>query len=73
MTKIIAYSYNGKIQATEVNEQDVDNFIEDSIGEFDTDVTGQPAYSIYNTKVNNIQTAINAFSLTYMSTWAEEE
>ncbi len=72
MTKIIAYSYNGKVQATEVNEQDVDQFIEDSIEEFDQDVTGQPAYSIYNTKVNNVSSAIEAFTLTYMTTWEEE-
>lgn len=66
MTKIIAYSYNGKVNAVEINEEDIEGFVTESESELDKDINGETAYSIYSTKVNTVESAKVNFVNTYM-------
>lgn len=71
--KIIAYSYQGKVNAVEVNEADIETFINENESELDKDLSGQPAYSIYNARVTNVELAKVVFTNTYMTEYEEVE
>ncbi len=71
--KIIAYSYNGTVNAIEINEQDIEKFVEENEAELDSDLSGQPAYSIYNARFTGTELAKVLFANTYMIEHEEVE
>jgi len=66
MTKIIAYSYNGKVNAVEINEEDIEKFVTENEEELDKDLSGESAYSIYNTRTG-AELAKILFTNSYMT------
>jgi len=71
--KILAYSYQGKVNAIEINEQDIEKFVEENEAELDKDINGDAAYSIYSARVNNTETAKMLFTNSYMTEHEEVE
>lgn len=71
--KIIAYSYQGKVNAIEINESDIEKFVEENESELDKDINGDTAYSIYNARFTNIALAKIVFTNTYMMEYEPEE
>lgn len=71
--KIIAYSYQGNVNAVEINEEDIGSFVAENEMELDKDTDGQPAYSIYSMKVNTVETAKTNFANSYMTIHEELE
>ena len=73
MTKIIAYSYQNKENAIEINEEDIEGFVTENEAELDKDINGEVAYSIYSTKVNTVESAKTIFVNSYMTVHEELE
>ena len=65
--KILAYSYKGTVNAIEINEDDIETFINENEAELDNDINGDAAYSIYSARVNNTETAKMLFTNTYIA------
>jgi hypothetical protein len=70
--KIIAYSYQNKVNAIEINEADIEKFVEENEAELDKDVNGETAYSIYGTRTG-AELAKVLFTNTYMTEYEPED
>jgi hypothetical protein len=66
MTKWLVYSYNNKVTALEMTEEEAAEFVESNETELDRDTEGNAAWSIYNKRQNDAETAMMNFTNTYM-------
>lgn len=71
--KILAYSYNGTVNAIEINEKDIETFVNENEAELDKDTEGNTAYTIYNARFTNVELAKIVFTNTYMMEYEPED